>query len=222
MKHLKMAILYYAICYRGNWQKIAEAIKNKEAYKMVDMEESYITIVDEAYPLAFKRLRYPPWILFYRGNLDILKSESIGIVGSRNCSLQALENTKQVVSILKKKYTIVSGLAKGVDGMAHTCSLDQKTIGIVGCGIDQIYPKENQRLYEEMAKHHLILSEYPPQTPPLRHHFPWRNRLIAALSKNLIVIEANFKSGTMSTVNECLELDVPVYCLPTAFGQKDY
>lgn len=222
MKDLNKAILYYAHLYHGDWQKIGQAIKNKEPYQNLEIHEKYVTIVDENYPQIFKNLRYPPWILFYRGDLNLANEECIGIVGSRNCSQQALENTKTVVTILKKKYTIVSGLAKGIDGMAHYCSLDYKTIGILGCGINQVYPKENRKLYEKMQEQHLILSEYPSDTPPLRHHFPWRNRLIAALSKNLIVIEATFKSGTMITVNACLELGIPIYCLPTSFGQKDY
>ena len=184
MEKLRKAILYYACLYQGDWQKIGQAIKNKEPYQQIQIQESYIAIMDENYLQAFRKLRYPPWIVFYPGNLDILKRESVGIVGSRKCSIQALENTKYVVSILKKKYNIVSGLAKGIDGMAHSCSLDQQIIGILGCGIDQVYPKENRRLYECMQTYHLILSEYPPHTPPLRHHFPWRNRLIAVLSKN--------------------------------------
>ena len=222
MRNLNEAILYYSFLYQGDWQKIAVAIKNHEPYQKIHCEYAYVTIVDEDYPEVLKHLRYPPWILFYQGKLEWSQETCIGIVGSRNCSKQALENTRIVVNRLKKKYCIVSGLAKGIDAMSHISSLDSKTIGIIGCGIDQIYPRENKRLYEEMKEKQLILSEYPPGCPPLRHHFPWRNRLIAAFSKALIVIEANYKSGTMITVNACLELSIPVYCLPSAFGQKDY
>lgn len=85
-----------------------------------------------------------------------------------------------------------------------------KTIGVLGCGINVIYPKENTFLFERMKKSGLIISEYPMHVKPLAYHFPWRNRLIAALSSNLVVIEATYKSGTMITVNECLELSVPI------------
>ena len=222
MKELRTAIACYAIRYHGDWQKIAQAIKNKESYTKISIEENYVTIVDEEYPAVFRKLRYPPWILFYRGNLSYASQAGIGIVGSRNCSIQALENTETVVRHIKNRYTIVSGLAKGIDAKAHESSLDKKTIGILGCGIDRTYPMENKKLFECMEKNHLILSEYPPHTPPWKSNFPWRNRLIAALSHALIVIEAEYKSGTMITVNDCLELSIPVYCLPTAFNQKDY
>ena len=94
-----------------------------------------------------------------------------------------------------------------------------KTIGVLGCGINVIYPKENAFLFERIKKSGLIISEYPMHVKPLAYHFPWRNRLIAALSSNLVVIEATYKSGTMITVNECLELSVPIYCVPTAFSK---
>ena len=222
METLNKAILWYAITYQGDWQKIGEAIKNKEPFQYIQVPCCYITIVDKEYPDLLKALRYPPWILFYKGNIQLLKHTYIGIVGSRKCSQQAIKNTEIVVNRIKKKYGIVSGLARGIDGMAHHCALDAKTIGILGCGIDQVYPKENKHLFYAMEKKQLILSEYPPGTPPLRHHFPWRNRLIAAFSQALIVIEANHKSGTMITVNDCLELSKPVYCLPTSFNQKEY
>ena len=222
MKELRKAIVWYALKYHGDWQKIAQAIKDKEKYEKASIQEHYVTIADEAYPPVFRKLRYPPWILFYRGNLNFANQQCVGIVGSRKCSQQALDNTQMIVNRIKIKYTIVSGLAKGIDAKAHESSLDAKTIGILGCGIDCIYPKENAQLFECMEKNHLILSEYPPHTPPWKANFPWRNRLIAALSHALIVVEAEYRSGTMITVNDCLELSIPVYCLPTSFCQKDY
>lgn len=220
--NLRSAILFYAIKYDGDWNKIGKAIQNKEYYRSMDYPYPFITVADENYPDAFRKLRYPPWIFFYQGNINLLNKECIGIVGSRKCSNQALNNTQKVVNEIKEKYCIVSGLAKGIDAMAHWSSIDQCTIGIIGCGIDKIYPKENDSLYKIMKKDHLIISEYPMGVRPLAYHFPWRNRLIAACSKALIVIEATIKSGTMLTVNECVELSVPVYCLPTAFENKDY
>ncbi|MDO4467635.1 MAG: DNA-processing protein DprA [Bacillota bacterium] len=220
---MRNKILWYALKYDGDWTKIGNAIKNKEEYQCLSSYPfPYITIVDPQYPKIFLRLRFPPWILFYQGNLRLLENDMVGIVGSRICSQQALRNTEEVVKILKRKYCIVSGLAKGIDAKAHSSALDQKTIGIIGCGIDVIYPKENAYLYQEMSKNHLILSEYPMGSKPLKHHFPWRNRLIAACSSFLIVIEAKKQSGTMLTVNECLSLSIPVYCLPTAFENIAY
>ena len=185
-----------------------------------DSPYPYLTIVDEMYPEAFKHLRYPPWIIFYQGNVCLLKEKGVGIVGARNCSVQALQNTDTIVQRLQSKYVIVSGLAKGIDARAHLNA--SKTIGVLGCGINVIYPKENAFLFERMKKSGLIISEYPMHVKPLAYHFPWRNRLIAALSSNLVVIEATYKSGTMITVNECLELSVPIYCVPTAFQDEKY
>lgn len=222
MKELKERILWYAQKYAGDWTKIGNAIQRKEEYETLDSYPfPYVTIADEQYPRVLLKLRYPPWILFYQGDITLLEKEMVGIVGARNCSMQALANTEYVVNSLKRKYCIVSGLAKGIDAQAHKSAMAQSTIGIIGCGIDRIYPKENANLYKQMATNQLIVSEYPCGTPPLKHHFPWRNRLIAACSKFLVVIEAKKKSGTMLTVNECLELSVPVYCLPTAF-ENDY
>lgn len=150
----------------------------------------------------------------------LLKEKGVGIVGARNCSTQALQNTDRIVQRLQSKYVIVSGLAKGIDARAHHNAT--KTIGVLGCGINVIYPKENTYLFERMKNNGLIISEYPMHVKPLAYHFPWRNRLIAALSDSLVVIEAAYKSGTMITVNECLELSVPIYCVPTAFQDEKH
>lgn len=219
---MNKAILYYAIKYNGDWTKIGQAIKNKEDYKEYVYPYPYVTIVDEEYPSCFKRLRYPPWILFYLGNLDLLNQKCVGVIGARACSKEALKNTETIVNAIKDKYCIVSGLAKGIDAKAHESALYNQTIGIIGCGINRIYPKENEYLYYYMSQHQLILSEYPANVAPLAKHFPWRNRLIAACIDALIIIEAKRRSGTMLTVNECLALSVPIYCVPTAFGNQEY
>ncbi len=111
----------------------------------------------------------------------------------------------------------MSGLARGIDGQAHRSALDQHTIAVIGCGLDVVYPKEHASLYAVMRKKQLIISEYPNGTKPYAYHFPWRNRIIAALSEAVIVVEARRRSGSLLTVNEALELDIPVYCVPHAY-----
>lgn len=140
----------------------------------------------------------------------------IAVVGSRDMSDYGKACTKEVVDELNVKYGIVSGLAKGIDGCAHSYALLQQrsTIAIIGCGLDVCYPKENEKLYASIKKFGLILSEYPYGTKPFAHHFPWRNRIIACLSKCVIVIEAKQRSGTMITVNEALNLGKDIYCFP--------
>ena len=211
-------ILSYAITYHGEYGQIKKAIETNEPYQKAVCKYPYVTILDEDYPIALRRLQYPPFILFYQGDLSLSNKEAVAIVGSRKASPYGILMSKHVVTLLRDKYVIVSGLAMGIDGMAHQVSLHHHTIAVIGCGIDCYYPKCNQSLQETIAKEHLILSEYPPGTLPLAHHFPWRNRILAGLSKAIVVIEATHRSGTMITVNEGLELSLPIYCVPANFN----
>ncbi len=106
---------------------------------------------------------------------------------------KGVEMCRTLCRHLSNKYVVVSGLAKGIDSIAHQCSLNRGTIGVIGCGLDVIYPKQNEALYKTMRKNHLILSEYPKGVAPLAFHFPWRNRILAALSDVVIVVEAKKK-----------------------------
>ena len=113
-------------------------------------------------------------------------------------------------------------MAKGIDAVAHYQAIKNgRSIGILGCGIDRVYPKENLMLFQLMKDHQLLLSEYPGLVAPHRHHFPFRNRLIAALGSCLIVTEAQIKSGTLLTVNEALELNREVYVVPYNLGNEE-
>jgi DNA processing protein len=217
---MKEHIISAAIKYEGSYEKIAFAIKNNEKNVIRSWNGSAITILDEEYPASLKQLRYPPFVLFYKGNLELLSKNAISIVGSRHPESYGVEMTRQIVRSCNHSYVIVSGLAKGIDAIAHQEALHLKrgTIGIIGCGIDRIYPDENDRLFQDMANHGLILSEYPGFTPPRKHHFPFRNRLIAALSHKCIVTAAALKSGTMLTVNEALTLGKEVICIPYPIG----
>lgn len=218
---MRERILYYAVKYDGDWKKIERALGCNETWEHIVYPGSYITIEDEAYPKCFKMLEYAPWILFYEGDLGLCNMPACAIIGSRMVSRKGELDCIHVCNIVKKKYVIVSGLAKGIDGIAHRSSLDYHTIGVVGCGLHVNYPKENHNLYEIMRSHHLILSEYPEHSKPYAYHFPWRNRLIAALSDRVIVIEARLRSGTLLTVNEAITLDKEVYCIPHDFGKVE-
>lgn len=217
---MREQILYYAVKYHGEWQRIAQAIAAMEAWERIAYDGAYITIVDENYPASLRLLHHAPWILFYEGDISIWNKEMVSIVGSRNPDSYGMSMCRHVSTLLKHRYVIVSGLAKGIDACAHMSSLDKATIAVIGCGLDVMYPKENTQLYEAIRKQHLILSEYPKGIKPLAHHFPWRNRIIAALGKAVVVIQAKKRSGTLLTVNEALELDVPVYCVPHTFNDS--
>lgn len=201
--------------YYGQWTKISNALKNNESVIDYHINENYITIYDQDYPEEFLKLRYPPWVIFYKGNKELLKLKKISIVGSRMINDYAYDMTIKLANRLANEYCLVSGLAKGVDGLVHQCGIEKgKTIGIIGSGLNYIYPKSNMVLYEKMIKDHLIISEYPCFVNVAKHHFPWRNRLIAALGECLYVTSAKICSGTMHTVNEALDLSKDIYCLP--------
>ncbi len=208
-------LIYYSIKYRGDYSLIMRAIQNKERVENVTFPILAITILDKEYPDCLKDLQYPPLVLFYRGEISLLREKKIGIIGSRILSEYGKKVTQWIVEELAEG-VIVSGLAKGADGCAHQAAIDhgRKTIGVLGNGINIIYPKENEFLYKEMGTNHLIISEYPPDTKPQKHHFPWRNRIIAALSDPLIVTQAAQKSGTMITVDAALDINREIWTIP--------
>ena len=210
---MREAIHAYSMKYQGDWSRIAKAIADNEQCVLCQSKFPYLTIVDEDYPEALKRLRFPPWILYYSGNLSLLKRKTLGIVGSRNLCSYA-DGIIERLCQANQTRVVVSGLAKGADAKAHRCALNTGTIGVLGCGLDVAYPKENKELIEQMKHNHLVVSEYPQGVKPLKHHFPWRNRIIAALSDHVIAVQAQMKSGTATTVMQAIELSKPVYCVP--------
>lgn len=214
---MREQILSYALKYQGEWNHITNALARQEPWDAIPYEKKYITIADPEYPDSLRRLRYAPWILFYEGDVRLLQRRAVAIIGTRKCNEYGVAMSHHVCRLLKQRSVIISGLAKGIDAIAHQEALDHHTIGVIGCGLNVTYPKENAALYDAMRKHHLIISEYPDEVKPLAHHFPWRNRLIAALSSAVIVIQAQMRSGTMLTVNEALEINVPIYCIPHPF-----
>ncbi len=217
---MRQAIHAYSVKYQGDWSKIAQAIIKNESYELTSSHYPYVTIVDDNYPKQLKQLRFPPWILYYSGNFDLIENKTLGIVGSRKLCSYAKD---VIVRLCKANHDkiVVSGLAKGADAQAHLCSLLTGTIGVLGCGLDVMYPKENEKLISEMKQNHLVLSEYPEGVKPLKHHFPWRNRIIAALSDQLVAVQAQIKSGTATTVMQAIELSKTVYCVPYPLNFED-
>lgn len=208
-------LINHAITYEGNWDKIAIALKYNHVSIPWQVKDKAVTILDKEYPEALKKLRYPPWVLFYEGNLSLLQTDMITIIGSRKMSDYGKSVTMSIANGLKNRYTLVSGLARGVDGTVHACCMDGgHTIGVIGSGLGTHYPRCNEALYQNMRVNHLILSEYPHEVSVRKEHFPWRNRILAALGKAIIVTEAEIKSGTALTVNEALALCKDVYAVP--------
>ncbi len=212
----KLAIL--SCMYHGDWDSIAKALQQNQEIMDMDIKEAYITIYDRQYPDCLRKLRFPPWVLFYQGDITLLEKPMMTIIGSRMMDTYAKQLVEITVTNLRKRFVLVSGLAKGVDGYVHQIALEAgHTIGVIGSGLDTTYPYENISLYKRMRKTDLILSEYPKGTGVRKHHFPWRNRILAALGQGLIVIEARIQSGTICTVNEAIAINKEIYVFPHPF-----
>lgn len=177
-----------------------------------------ISLKDEIYPENLKNIAKPPLFLFYKGRIELLKLEKkIGVVGARKVTKYGEMCVNKVIKeLVEGECVIVSGLAQGVDSLAHAKTLEEKgnTIAILGCGIDKIYPKDNYKLRERIEKSGLVLSEFPLGTSPLSINFPIRNRVIAGLSKGVVVIESAKKGGSLITAEIALEENREVFAIP--------
>lgn len=174
-------------------------------------------IFDENYPINLKYIQNPPTILFYLGELLAQDECSISVVGSRNYTEYGRIATEKIVTDLaKNNITIVSGMARGIDTYAHISTLNQdsRTIAVLGCGVNVIYPTNNTELYHKIIKNGAVLSEFLPNTKPYSWNFPTRNRIISGISLGTLVIEANIKSGTMTTANWASDQGKNVYAVP--------
>jgi DNA processing protein len=180
-----------------------------------------LTPDDSAYPQAFRALPDAPFLLFAVGDLSLLARPGVGVVGTREPSPYGRRAATRLAGDLAQAgYQIVSGMAKGIDAAAHGAALDAggTTVGVLGHGIDRVYPAENRELFGRVREHGLLLSELPPGEEPLAGNFPRRNRLIAALSEGVLVVEMREKSGAQHTVTYALELGREVFAVPGPIG----
>lgn len=177
-----------------------------------------LTIIDKEYPAMLKPIKDPPLVLYLMGDLTLLSvMPTISVIGTRSPSTEVNEKMKYIVTpLIKEKWVIVSGLARGIDSLAHKLTLahNGRTIAVLGSGFNYMYPKENLCLLNEIKKTGLVISEYPPNTPPKPYHFPERNRIISGLSFGTLVIEATENSGTLITVDQALDQGREVYAIP--------
>lgn len=175
-----------------------------------------INYLDSNYPQILRTIYNPPALLYFKGDIALLKTDCLAIVGSRQATDYSFRCIGGLVPRLVNRYTIVSGLAKGVDSWAHQHALNNhgKTIAVIGSGLDIAYPKENLALQQEIMNNGLVISEYPPRTPIRKFHFPQRNRIIAGLSQKVIVTEAKKRSGSLITADLALENNREVLAIP--------
>ena len=190
----------------------------KEIEKIQKYDTGVITMYDKQYPKLLLEIADFPVILYMKGDLAAFNNPCLGIVGSRKYSSYGKTVTyKLTKDCTESGLTIVSGLALGIDAVAHKTAIDfnGSTIGVLGCGVDMVYPTSNTKLAEEIINHKgLIISEFPPGTPPYKQNFPLRNRIIAGLSLGILVVEAAEKSGALITAYEALEYNREVFAIP--------
>lgn len=178
---------------------------------------SYISEKNQAYPEKLRHIYKPPKGLHVRGSLPGADCLAIAVIGARECSFYGKETAFYFARELARSgVLIISGLARGIDAAAHRGALDGggETYGVLGCGIDICYPKENAELYAQVEKRGGILSEYGLGEPPLAGYFPLRNRIISGLSEGILVIEARERSGSLITVEHGLEQGKDIFVLP--------
>ena len=216
-----------AIASSAKDEKLDYIIHKIDEYKM-----DVTTFLDKDFPSILNHIYNPPAILFMRGNRALLdkRLNRIALVGARRCSLYGRNVARMLGKELGKYSTIiVSGGARGIDSHSHEGLLASQGYGIVvmGCGLDIVYPRENSKLFDRvLANNGLLLSEYPPGTPPSAKHFPARNRIISGLSRGVIVVEAKGSSGSLITADMAVSEGRDVFVVPcnlldhTADGNK--
>lgn len=196
---------------KGNREKVKKHIENINANDI-----KIITFKDENYPEYLKDIYDPPVILYMKGNLP-KEEKYLAVVGSRKATSYGL-NMAEIISreLAKCDITVVSGMARGIDTFAHkgALSANGRTVAVLGCGLDIVYPYENKKLMGSIIENGACLSEFIPGTQPVAGNFPARNRIISGISMGVIVIEAGEKSGSLITANFALEQGREVFALP--------
>ncbi|NLS37726.1 DNA-protecting protein DprA [Fructobacillus tropaeoli] len=185
--------------------------------KALAYQGDWLTYFDEYYPKRLREIYQPPLVLFYQGDLRALDLPSLAVVGARAASPYGLAALRQLLpDVVKTGISVVSGLAKGIDVMAHQMTFHHGgvPVAVIGTGLDRAYPANHRLLQEQVGQQGLLLSEYPVGSLPLRSHFPDRNRIIAGLSSATLVIEAKHHSGSLITANLALQENRQVLAVP--------
>lgn len=197
---------------------------NRDLKMLRETGVEVLTIRDPGYPVQLRNIPDAPFVLYKKGELKV-GPDTIAIVGSRRASFESINMAEKIAQTLSSVgITVISGLARGVDAAAHRGALKEKgkTVGVLGCGIDICYPSENRSLFEKVGEEGCILTEYTPGELPLQHHFPARNRIIAGLSKGVLVVEASQRSGSLITARLGLEYGREVMAIPGSIFDEGY
>jgi DNA processing protein len=190
-----------------------------EIQRATDVGAIIICPEDEAYPVLLNSIPDPPLVLYVRGTIEPRDLNSLAIVGSRKCSHYGREQAERFGALLAGAgLTVISGGARGIDSAAHRGAMSHpqgRTIAVLGCGINVVYPPENTQLFEHISRQGAVISEYPIDTPPAAENFPRRNRIVSGMSRGVLVIEADIRSGALITARHaCDDHGRPVFALP--------
>ena len=205
------------------WESVKEYLANKSGFS-VSVHGAF------QYPNKLQQAKYPIELFYYKGDINLLESRCISVVGSRKCSDAGKKRTKKLVSeLVKHEVTIVSGLAIGIDTVALTTAIKQKgrVVGVIGTPIDEYYPRENRELQDEIAKEFLLLSQVPffryahQPFQSKRNYFPQRNETMSALSEATIIVEASDTSGSLTQARACLSQGRKLFILDSCFKNPD-
>ncbi len=211
LNFLKPEIIKYLSQSKNSFEEVLLIRLNNE-------KSDIITIYDDLYPEKLRQIDSAPYMLYYKGNLSRIDELSIAVVGSRKATSYGIHVAEKLTGELSELgVNIVSGLASGIDTIAHKTALSHNsmTAGIIGCGIDVIYPKSNERLYREICeKDGAVITEYPFGMQPMPNNFHDRNRIISGLSDGVLVIEAQERSGTLITANHAAEQGREIFAVP--------
>jgi DNA processing protein len=176
---------------------------------------------DGYYPERLLHLSDPPCPLFARGRLELLETPMVAVVGTRRCTPYGRDAARRIATGLAAAgVTVVSGLARGIDGEAHAAAGPARTAAVLGCGIDVVFPVDHRSLQESIGIEGLLVTEQLPGSPPAAHNFPRRNRIIAGLALGVVVIEAPVKSGALSTARKAADGGQDVFAVPGPIGTR--
>ena len=208
--------------YREICVSASEIDFRREEEKLERANATLVTVLDEEYPKTLACYDDAPLCLYCKGDVRLLNAPCFAVVGTRFPTRYGVRVTEEFVPGLSERFCIVSGMARGIDSCAHRAALAArgKTIAVLGCGVDVVYPPENRELYEEIAENGLVISEYPLGEAATAHNFPARNRIISGLSRAVLITEAGENSGTMLTLNYALNQGKDVFCVPGSIYNK--
>lgn len=206
-------------------EKLIESLKSQVDWDLAEkqveqLEKSgarLVKLIDEEYPELLRSIFDPPAMLFVRGEFQPQDDQSVAIVGSRTCTRYGRQIAERLaIGLVERGMTIVSGVARGIDSVAHLGSIKAggRTIGVLGCGLDIVYPPENEKLYEQIAESGALVSEFFFGVKPDKHNFPARNRIISGISRGVIVVEAGKSSGALLTARHALDQNREVFAVP--------